>query len=247
LWPTRIPLVSENTVTFNLLHDIIERLQRKHGGLLTVIAPTPRQESIYGFDAVIQDLPPGVVLAFQFKRPVIHRTYSASFTVRRDQCNKLARWFLPRQACYAFAPYPLIQGFLNNRNIILDHTTFADPHNMLGSWRGKASETRTVGYVSPPGSHQLMITDPGRYVDLKSYSWGDIQETVFEYGMRIPLSDEERKRISALKEKLPFGGFGKTYYVHVSEPPLSPEHSAATKYKRPSRGNTMKRRVPSLS
>ena len=218
MWKHRLRRTSEYTVTVNLLNDIAYRLGQHLRRHITIICPTPHEESIYGPDAIIESLPaPGRVFAAQFKRPLEGKTCAATFTVREDQYNALLNNFNRREAYYVFSPYPLTANFVAQRASVLNHSAFVAVHAL--PWL-KSTASKTVKYKNPVGSHQIEITDPRKYVTVPQVStWEDIQENIAEIGREVKRK-EDFIELTERKKK----GLGKTYYVYIP----SKEHETFT-------------------
>jgi hypothetical protein len=202
-------LTSEYTVTVNLLGDIADRLGHILGRPITIICPTSHEESVYGPDAIIENLPmPGRVFALQFKRPLEGNMCAAKFTVREDQSLALRSNFNRREAFYVFSPYPLTANFVAQRAMVLNGSAFVDVHNV--PWL-KGSASKTVKYSNPVGSHQIWITDPRKYVPVPEVStWEDIEKNIPEIGREVRRK-EDFQEVKKAKKK----GCGKMHYVYV--------------------------------
>jgi hypothetical protein len=126
-WARRLAKTSENSVVYNLLRDISNSLEASYGVPITIISPTTVQEVFLGFDALVQGLPLGKLIVFQFKRPFTSgRTCCVKFRVSRDQHLTLTNRFRPGEASYAFCPVALTRDFVGRRSSILDDTYFPD-------------------------------------------------------------------------------------------------------------------------
>ena len=206
--------VSEQMVVMNLISGMIRDLSQDAGWRITVIAPTPVEEKKLGYDGLFSGLPHGNILALQFKRPYPHPSHVARYTIRRDQCEKLASWFHPGEALHVSCPYVWVTDFLRAGEKALANSAFTDTHRIWNSWTGKKNKTRTAVYLGPVGSRNVRITDPRRYDELESESWESVLNRIRSGELPpFPRPTEERRR----EEERPFGGFGRTLYVHRTQ------------------------------
>lgn len=115
---------SEKTIEFNVLNELAAYLWSKFGLTLTVISPTQAEEDKLGFDDVIEGLPPGQVLAVQFKRPkeMIRPKDAVRFTLDTSQLNRLATNFSRNQAYVFLAPLPKNEQVVKLRRRLLTVT-----------------------------------------------------------------------------------------------------------------------------
>ncbi len=227
-WARRLSKTSENTVVYNLLRDISNRLGDRYRVPITIISPTTKQEIFLGFDALIQGLPPGRLTVFQFKRPFTSGvTCCVKFRVFRYQHCTLLRLFGPGVASYAFCPVPFTRDFIARRGSILDETYFPDV-NDIPSWTGKRIDSRTVRYPEPNGSphpHRGRqwspgMTDPGRYDKLPescTRKWEKLQDMIFETGVKTGAKTSYMKERLGKESEEPLepGGVGRVHYVFI--------------------------------
>ncbi len=203
---------SEQMVYVNLIAGMIADFSRKTGRQVSVLAPTTGEERSLGFDGLFSGLSQGFLIALQFKRPYPHPTDIAKFTVTKDQCHRLAGWGSLMAGLYVLCPYVSVTDFLNAGRLTLAHSAFVDCRVVWNSWTGKGKQSRTITYEQPVGSGVTKITDPWTYDELPSQTWDDIIARVQTRDVPL-LSREEREQRSA--DQPTFGGFGRTFYLHI--------------------------------
>lgn len=212
-WPG-LGHTSENMVVYNLLHDMVSRLEHRYSPRrLTVISPTPFWERRYGFDALIHNLPPGVLHVYQFKRPYATRNGCVKFVINRDQHGALLSNFLGT-ARYAFCPLPETLDFVHHRDYALGYTKFPYVHDIPG-WGNKLNRARTIRYPNPlaPRTDCLGITDPKKYLPLPKTcltTWEEVESTVLDTGVRTGVDAPLVRREKPVKHP------GRVFYVHIS-------------------------------
>lgn len=220
-WATRLARTSENTVVYNLLHDIVTSLERRYRHPITLISPTTNEEHLYGFDALTQGLPRGRIHAFQFKRPKPSVSGCARFEINREQHNALLNRFPPGIARYAFCPIPSTRDFVRSRRRVLERTIFPDVHS-IPAWGLKTNNTRTIRLPPQPHVPHLHgrqpcpgITDPGKYDRLPQeclIKWDAIEEVALETGA-LTLGKKELP-VELPVEKIR-GRLGRIHYVFI--------------------------------
>jgi hypothetical protein len=148
--PVGLEHTSENTVVYNLIHDMVSRLEGRYHRHLTVISPTPFWEQRYGFDALIHALPRGRLSVYQFKRPCTaprKPNGCVHFRIDRDQHASLLNRYR-RVARYVFRPIPWTLDFVQQRTTALNWTIFPNV-GTIPSWMGKTNLSRTVRLRNP--------------------------------------------------------------------------------------------------
>ena len=123
---------SEKTVEINVLHELISCLENGLKKSITAFAPTQLEEKELGFDEIIDGLPPGRILALQFKRPQEHSTGVdfAKFSINSDQLRTLLQKFPHTgQAFYVFSSFPTTEEFVRERKQLMQRTVAVDIHD----------------------------------------------------------------------------------------------------------------------
>lgn len=216
---------SENTVVYNLLHDMVKRLERRFRRRLTVISPTAYMERRYPFDALIEGLPPGRLCVYQFKRPHPTRVGCVTFHIDRDQHSTLLYRF-GRTAQYVFCPVPWTLDFVHRRQHVLDYTYSPYVHSIpILGWPRKLNRTRTIRYPDPlsraPELDCFGITDPKKYFPLPDeckLKWKDVERKVRETGIRTGKEGFPKKDDQKIRK-----GTGRVFYIHIPNDESSPE------------------------
>lgn len=212
----RLTETSEKTIEINILSDLTSSIEKLSGRRVTVISPTAQDERNLGFDEIIEGLPPGQGIAFQFKRPFVMKRprHCVRFTIDTRQLRTLLNIFLPQEAHYVFTPYPLNRDIVKNRMNLLRDTTSVDIYD-VPKGRKSIQKTRTVRYytggitITGRSSRMLKIADPGKFEKIKKVnSLEDIAGKLVErkIGFQVPLSKER-------KQKMPLR---KLFYLHLA-------------------------------
>lgn len=203
---------SERTLEFNVLNELAAYLWMMSRLTLTVISPTQVEEDTLGFDDIVEGLPPGKVLAVQFKRPkqMIRLKNAVRFTLDTLQLNNLARNSGRGEAYMLLAPLPLNQQVVNYRRRLLTVTIAIDVFDVPNLTK-TAQRTRTVRVYPSVKPARVEIADPKRYQAIDAFS------TVAELGKRISSKDigidvsAGEKGHDVLKKI----GVRKLYYLHI--------------------------------
>jgi hypothetical protein len=209
---------SEKTIEINTLSDVSSFIERFSRRKVTIICPTQNDEKHLGFDEIIEDLPSGQVVAFQFKRPLpTQRDPTCTrFILDTKQLQKLLDNFYPAEAYYVFVPYPLNADIVLNRNRLLQDADAVDAHDIPRA-RKISQGTRTVRHyrrVDSHGNHysEIEVTDPRTYEKIeKKNNLEDLTKRLIEGKVGIRLAEDmprkERKKEIRLR---------KLYYLHLA-------------------------------
>jgi hypothetical protein len=218
---------SEKTTEINTLSDVTSFIEKTSKRKVTIIAPTQNEEMKLGFDEIIEDLPSGRLVAFQFKRPYFTPSIPtcSRFYLDTQQLQKLLGNFFPREAYYVFVPYPFNSDFVRNRQRLLYDAIAVDAYDIPNAQK-VSQKSRTVRYykgINVYGnlSQQIRIADPRLYKTVPKTD--DLvvicnQLIEGEIGVETPINYDVRKRAEKEKRTYP----RKLFYVHVaSESTLS--------------------------
>ena len=163
---------SEKTTELNILSDVTKFVEQLSGRAVTIIAPTQNQEKTLGFDEILEGLPSGRVIAFQFKRPYhMKRPRNCTrFKIDTQQLQWLLFNFHRRTAYYVFVPYPYNLDIINNRQTLLIDSISVDVHDIPRAQKisqrtrtvrfNRQSNLRTISLGLPAN---LEIVDPRKY------------------------------------------------------------------------------------
>jgi hypothetical protein len=209
---------SEKTTEINTLSDIssfIERISRRK---VTIICPTQNDEKDLGFDEIIEELPAGQLVAFQFKRPLATRRdpTCTRFVLDTEQLQKLLDNFYPTEAYYVFVPYPLNADIVLNRNRLLLDADTVDAYD-IPHGRKTIQGTRTVRHyrhIDAQGNYlsEIEVTDPRTYEKVeKKHSLQDLAKRLVEGEIGVKLAEDVPKKERKKKIRL-----RKLYYVHLA-------------------------------
>jgi hypothetical protein len=210
---------SEKTTEINVLSDVSSFIERRSGRRVTIICPTQNDEKDLGFDDIIEGMPAGQVIAFQFKRPLPTKRDPdcTRFIVDTEQLQKLLDNFSRDEAYYVFAPYPLNADIVRNRRSLLQESEGVDVYD-IPKGRKISQGSRTVRYhryVDSAGNRfsEIEITDPRTYekIERKS-SLESLSKRLIEGEIGIRLPAEDRKRT----EKKKHVRLRKLFYIHLS-------------------------------
>jgi len=115
------------------------------GRKVTIIAPTQNDENNLGFDDIIEDLPAGQIIAFQFKRPFCTPSIPccSGCYLETQQLQKLLFNFSIGEAYYVFVPYPFNANLIRNRKTLLHDSTAVAVHDVPNAHK-ISQKTRTV-------------------------------------------------------------------------------------------------------
>lgn len=204
---------SEKTTEINTLSDLTVLIENLSSGKVTIVSPTTRDERKLGFDELIEDLPPGRLLALQFKRPLsMRRPNCVRFLVNTVQMQALLGNFLPRQVYYVFVPYPINSDVIQNRRSLLKDAIGVDVYNFPNA-RKISKGSRTVRYCKAGSSYSLVITDPRTYEKIET---GESLESLArkfsgrQIGMRLPLTKQRKEAIEGKRQPQ------KMFYLHLA-------------------------------
>jgi hypothetical protein len=210
---------SEKTIEINTLSDLTSLIERISGRRVTVISPTAKDERHLGFDEIIEGLPPGQGMAFQFKRPLAMKrsAYCVRFTVDTAQMQNLLNNFYQHEAYYIFVPYPQNSDIVRNRRNLLQDALAVDVYNIPKA-RKTRQESRTVRYYKVHTlrglSKTLKISDPLTYEAIEEVDGLENLTRKLverEIGFKLPLSEERKEEIKRKKIHL-----RKLFYLHLS-------------------------------
>lgn len=211
---------SEKTTEINTLSDVSSFLEIHSGRKVTIICPTQNDEKDLGFDDVIEGLPSGQVVAFQFKRPLpMQRDPSCTrFILDTDQLQKLLDNFSPAEAYYVFVPYPLNVDIVRNRSRLLQDADAVDVYD-VPKGRKTSQGSRTVrhhGRIDSSGNRysEIEVTDPRTYEKIeKKSSLEDLSRRLIEgkVGIRLPIAKNMPRKRRDKQIRL-----RKLYYLHLS-------------------------------
>ena len=205
---------SEKTVEINVLSDFTNLIESLCGKRITIISPTAKDEKDLGFDEIIEDLPPGRVIAFQFKRPFLMKSRPdyVRFVINTRQLQNLLKNFYPNEAYYVFAPYPQSRDIAINRRTLLHGTKAVDVYDIPNGQK-ITQRTRTVRCHRLDGG-SMEITDPFVYQPIeKVRSLDDLANKLIkkQIGFKVPLSEKRKKKIKLEKIRV-----RKLFYIHLS-------------------------------
>jgi len=207
---------SEKTLEFNVLNELAAYLWSKFGLTLTVISPTQAEEDRLGFDDVIEGLPPGQVLAVQFKRPkeMIRPKDATRFTLDTSQLNRLATNFSRNQAYVFLAPLPKNEQVVKLRRRLLTVTLALDIFNIpnLHKTTQKTRTVRLYTHGTLTGTPHVEVADPRRYQVIEGI------KTVAELSEMVAKRDAGYtiRGIETRPDRPKRRGIRKLYYLHVS-------------------------------
>ena len=208
--------ISEKTVEINLLHELIACLKSKLERSITAIAPTQHEEARSGFDEEICGLPPGRVLALQFKRPQeYHSSFdSAKFLVNSRQLQILLRKFPDTgHAFYVFSPLPTTKEFLRERERLMQRTIAVDIHD-FGQCSKIQQSYNTVKVEKQTGDVKIACNrEYGKTV--KRYTVEELCDGLAEckVGMKIKPSHKLKNDV----EYSDHSGMKEMFYVYIPE------------------------------
>lgn len=120
---------TEKSVEVNVLRHLANCLEQRTGNQITVLSPTQNLELRVGYDDIIHGLPPGWVIALQFKRPEELNDDFARFVLDMRQLDVLIRLFPIHHAFYIFSPFPTHLEFIHAQRNILQRTYAVDVHD----------------------------------------------------------------------------------------------------------------------
>jgi hypothetical protein len=209
---------SEKTTEINTLSDLASFIERFSRRKVTIICPTQNDEKHLGFDEIIEELPAGQVVAFQFKRPLPTRRDPACtrFILDTEQLQSLLDNFYPAEAYYVLVPYPLNADIVLNRNTLLQDADTVDAYD-IPHGRKVSQGTRTIRHYRRVDAHgnrnsEIEVTDPLTYETIeRKRSLQDLAKRFMEgeigirHGENVP-KKEQKKKIRLRK----------LYYVHLS-------------------------------
>jgi len=192
-------------------------IERSSGRRVTIISPTQRDEKLYGFDEIIEGMPAGQVVAFQFKRPYAMKRpkHCVKFILNTGQLQSLLNIFHPQQAFYVFAPFPLNRALIRNRKNLLRDTITLDVHN-VPKGRKTSQKTRTVRCYPPHFTlrgrihRTLRIADPRKFETVKKVdSLENLTEKLIErkIGLQVPRQRTRREKSVSLRN---------LFYIHLA-------------------------------
>ena len=157
---------SEKTIENNVLSDISNFIQNKMHRQVTIISPTQKEELTLGFDDIIEGLPPGCTLAFQFKRPYPYSSKRhsnfAKFVINTLQLQTLLGNFFQGEAFYVFVPLPTTQEIVRNRSNLLALSLALDIYDVPKRTK-TTQKTRVVRVTKSSLSPNLEIADPRKF------------------------------------------------------------------------------------
>jgi len=208
---------SEKTAEINTLSDLTSLIENISGKKVTIISPTQNDERNLGFDEIVEGLPTGQVIAFQFKRPFSMKRprHCVRFIIGTQQLQTLLNIFLPQEAYYAFVPYPLNRDMIKNRKNLLRDTIALDVYN-VPKGRKTRQKTRTVRYytrvftLSGHPSRILKIADPKKFEMIKRVnSLEKLAKKLVErkIGFQVPLPEDRKEKRIRLR---------KLFYLHLA-------------------------------
>lgn len=186
---------------------------------VTFIAPTQPEENRLGFDEIVEGLPPGRVIAIQFKRP--HQLVSPPNVVRfqldTSQISTLYHYFGKGQAFLFLTPLPKNNQIVKYRRRLLPRTIALDIHDVPRTTK-QTQTTRNVRVYpqSTLGSTPLVtIADPRKFEAIENPSTAaQIADSVCTGDIGFKLTKDyshQEKPNKEVKE-----GMGRIYYIHVT-------------------------------
>lgn len=212
---------SEKTAEINTLSDFAGLIERISGRKVTLICPTARDEKDLGFDEIVEGLPHGSALAFQFKRPFSLQSVPdcTRFSIDTLQLDSLLNNFSFGEAYYVFVPYPHNNDIIRNRRHVLEESVSVDAYDIPRPV-GKSQKSRTVRYyrtltVHGTRSRTVQITDPRTYMEVeKTDSLKNLGMRLAEgkVGFRTPLDEKRRLKYKEGKRVR----LRKISYVHLA-------------------------------
>ena len=212
------PLIetSEKTLEINVLSDFLDLIEKRTNKKITVISPTQQDENKYGFDEIIDGMPAGQIIAFQFKRPYAMRRprNCVRFIINTKQLGTLLNSFFPSEAYYVFTPFPFNSQLVANRGNLLKATIPVDIYN-IPKGRKTSQKTRTVRIYSTttinnPFHRRIEIADPRKFEPIKKVeSLENLTEKFIErkIGLQTPLPRTRKEKSVSLRN---------LFYIHLS-------------------------------
>jgi hypothetical protein len=217
----RLRETSEKTTEVNTLSDITSLIERISKRKVTIIAPTQRDEADLGFDEIIEDLPSGRIIAFQFKRPYFTPSIPgcSRFYLDTQQLQRLLGNFSRREAYYVFVPYPLNSDFVQNRQHLLNDAIALDVYDVPNAQK-VSQQSRTVRYYRNRNvygnlNNVIRVADPRVYETVqKTNDVIGVCKLLIEgeIGIETPINDDIRRRYDKEKHTHP----RKLFYIHLS-------------------------------
>lgn len=203
---------SERTIENNVLIDLSNWIRFHLHRQVTIISPTQRQERFFGFDDIIEGLPPGITVALQFKRPYPYdsRRLSnfAKFIIDTSQLQILLGHFNTREAYYVFVPFPTTNEVISNRSNLLNAGVIVDVHDVPNATK-TTQRTRVVRVPKSSLTPSITIADPRKFEEANSKSlkqWcNSLENKNFFKG--ISYARDRRKKPLKIRN---------IYYLHIS-------------------------------
>jgi len=209
---------SEKTVEINTLSDLTYLLESRTGQKVTIISPTQAEENRLGFDEIIEGLPPGQVVALQFKRPrqLLLPQDAIRFIIDTRQLQQLLLAFSPNQAFYILIPFPKVRDLISFRPRLLDLAVAIDVYDFPNS-RKTSQKTRTIRLHKQrtlTGMPIVEITDPWTFQRVeKINTLTTFGEKLIkgEVGYKIKEGKHPEERKQRVKVR-------RVYYLHLASP-----------------------------
>jgi len=152
---------SEKTTELNILSDVTKMVEQLSGRTVTLIAPTQNQEKSLGFDEMLEGLPSGRIIAFQFKRPysMTRPQGCTRFLIDTQQLQRLLFNFYRKTAYYVFVPYPYNSDIIQNRNTLLIDSMSIDAYDIPRASKIR-QKTRTVRFYRSSNAGLMLLGLP---------------------------------------------------------------------------------------
>lgn len=205
-----IDRTTEKTIETNYLSELSRALSSQF--VVTIIGPSRAKESDVGFDAIMAGLPPGYVLALQFKKPSIRKDGYPRFTLDVSQLQVLLDRFSRNEAFFVLAPFTRTTGFIiaHRNGDFVRETALVDIFD-IPFGRKTSQRSRTIRYIA---HNRTQVTDPRRYIEIeRTRSLSEIVSSVMEgrMGKKVPV---EQRVERPNREKRRYGG--PNFYLHIS-------------------------------
>lgn len=208
--------VSERTIEINILNELASFLYSRFNLTITAISPTQNEENTLCFDDVLEGLPPGRVIAIQFKRPhLMQRPPNVvKFIASTRQLSRLSQAFQPNEAFLFLTPITTNQALVNNRLSLLRLSVAVDIQTIPNVGK-RTQETRTIRVYPPQqpfGIPRVSIADPRKYEDIPNVtSISSLAREIAEGEKGLNITDDKESRRD---KKI---GVRKLKYLHIGE------------------------------
>ncbi len=205
---------SEKTIEINVLAEICNFLEHHFGWQITVVSPSQRQERTMGFDEILEGLPPGLMIALQFKKPHPYSSTKlqnfAKFSLQTEQLQTLLRNFNHDEAFFIFLPLPFTEEIIRHRRHLLEIGQTLDIYDVPN--RNKTAQiTRTVRVSRPFSRPTMSIADPRKFEPAEGLTLKEWCTSLKRY----PESRNFKKSHSFLDEKKKPLKLRHVHFLHI--------------------------------